>query len=872
MFNLFRYIGLRHFLLRPTRTLLTTLGVSFGIALFVGIDIINRSTLDSFRENVEAVAGKSTLIVSAGESGFPESVYEEVRTIAGVKSAVPLVETRAYFAGPEKSTETLMILGVDLLKEQSVRTYKTTDEQVIDDPLTFLNQADSIILTHTFAQKHGLKIDSKFELATAEGQRKFTVRGLLSPEGAAKAYGGSMAIMDIDGARMTFGKEGKIDRIDIVTKRDENIDDVAGKIRAKLGTGYLVERPESQGENIQRMVKSYQMMLKFFSTLALLVGLFLVTNSVSIAVAERKKEIGTLRALGATRPSILILFLSEAAVMGAVGSFVGVWLGRLVASLMVDLVTKSLSLQFLTHIDGVKLQISAGQVSMAVVLGTVAAFFAALWPASKAAFIQPLEAMRKREVGEENREKGFFRFAPWIGFGLLSFLFASSLQSWSAKIPALEAVNQGSSMLGSALLGPFIAVIFIRIFRWLFFKTSHLFGLKSILPRLAIDNVLRNPMRTASNVTSLMVGLILVILISVVAQSFRVSIVDWFSKVFLADLMVSSNGNVISFQTQPLHEELGREIEAIPGVKLESNGRGVFGIRYVKINVGSDKLALKAYDDFGPSTHYQNLVMRDRDPEEAGYELFHSKDPVLFISENYSMRTGKKHGDSIALETPSGQVNFKIAGVNVDFASNVGVLYMSRDWYKKFWHDSLINGFAVNSIPGVTPEQLKDRIDQKLGRSKNLMVLLNTEVRTQMTQAVDQSFGAIRAVEFAALLVGLLGLMNTLLISVMERLRELGMLRAVGMSRFQLFRMILFESILQGAAGALVAVILGSFVGALWIKYSQARVLGWVIDFHFPMEAIIRTTSVGVFVAWLAGLWPSKRAAFLEIREALEYE
>lgn len=872
MFNLFRYIGLRHFLLRPTRTLLTTLGVSFGIALFVGIDIINRSTLDSFRENVEAVAGKATLVLSAGESGFPESVYEDVRAVPGVKSAVPLVETRAYFAGREKSSETLMILGVDLLKEQSVRTYKTTDEQVIDDPLTFLNQADSVILTHAFAKKHDLKIDSKFELATARGMRPFTVRGLLSPEGAAKAYGGSMAIMDIDGARMTFGKDGKLDRIDIVTKREENIDAVAERIRARLGAGYVVEKPESQGENIQRMVKSYQMMLKFFSTLALLVGLFLVTNSVSIAVAERKKEIGTLRALGATRPSILILFLTEAAVMGAAGSFLGVWLGRVVASLMVDLVTKSLSLQFLTHIDVVKLQFSVSQITMAVALGTVAAFFAALWPASKAAFIQPLEAMRKREVGEETQEKGFFRFAPWIGFGLLSFLFASSVQSWSAKIPVLEGVNQASSMLGSALLGPFIAVLLVRGFRWVFFKVSTVFGLKSILPRLAIDNVLRNPVRTASNVTSLMVGLILVILIAVVAQSFRVSIVGWFSKVFLADLMVSSNGNVISFQTQPLHEDLGRELDALPGAKVESNGRAAFGIRYIKVNVDGEKLALKAYDDFGPSTHYQNLVMRDRTPEEVGYELFHSKEPVLFISENYAMRTGKKRGDLLVVNTPAGPVSFKIVGVNVDFASHVGVLYMDRAWYKKYWNDSLINGYALNSRPGVTPQQLKEQIDQKFGRSKNIMALLNTEVRAQMTQAVDQSFGAVRAVEFAALLVGLLGLMNTLLISVMERLRELGMLRAVGMSRFQLFRMILFESILQGAAGAMVAVLLGSFVGALWIKYSQARVLGWVIDFHFPLDAIVRTAAVGVFVAWLAGLWPSKRAAYLEIREALEYE
>src|SRR5579885_2257188 len=265
MLNLFRFVGLRHLRMKPVRTILTALGVSFGVALYIAIEIINRSTLSSFRESIDAVAGKATLSISAGDAGFPESELDVISHAPGVKSAAPMIESRAYFAGDSESSESLMVFGVDLLKEQSVRTYKTTDEQAIDDPLVFLNQPDSIILTHSFAEAHHLKIDSKFSLATARGSKTFTVRGLLSPEGPAKAYGGGIALMDIDGAQVTFGKEGKLDRVDIVTARNADIDQVADSLRSKLGPGFTVERPETQSENMERMVKTYQAMLTLFS-------------------------------------------------------------------------------------------------------------------------------------------------------------------------------------------------------------------------------------------------------------------------------------------------------------------------------------------------------------------------------------------------------------------------------------------------------------------------------------------------------------------------------------------------------------------------------------------------------------------------------
>ena len=826
--NLFHYVGLRHLLKKPARSILTTLGVSLGIALYIAIRMINQSTLDSLQENVEAVAGKTALSVSSGESGFSEDRLAIIQSVTGIEHAVPMVISQAHLAGnAKKASETLVILGVDLLKESSVRTYRTTDQQVIDDPLVFLNQPDSIILTHTFAQEHGLKMDSKFELATAHGKKTFTVRGLLSPEGPAKAYGGAVAIMDIDGARMTFGKDGKLDRVDLVPKKGEDLKVLSERIEQKLGPGFQVEKPLSQSEAMQRMVRSYQMMMSFFSTLALLVGLFLITNSVSISVAERKREIGTLRALGTNRFGILMVFLSEAVAMGTVGGLLGAALGRLLASFLVKSMAQSMSSQYLTRIEISHLSFSSKDVLLAVALGSAASFVAAAWPSLKATRIQPLEAMKNREVGQEASKRGFLSWSGYFGFLLILFVSLSALMGWSQKSKPVEFLGQMSAIVGAALVGPIIVMRFVTWIRPLALP------LGGAVTRLAQDNLIRNPRRTASNVTSLMVGLILVIVVSIVNMSFRTTIDVWFTRVLHSDLIIASAGQLIAFQTQPLDESLGQEIEKIPGIRMGEK-RGSYAVRFVHAPYEGQKIAIKAFDEPEASIRFGILNVLDRKTEEAGYELFNSSEPVVMVSQNFVEHFGKKTGDTIQLDSPTGRHGFRVVGVMQDFASDIGVLYLNRKQYREFWKDPLVNSFGIQLARGFTEDQVRRAIDQRLGESRNLVVTSNAELRKQMIELVDQSFANTRAIQTAALLVGLLGLLNTMLISVMERMREIGMLRAIGTSKKQISQMIFQETLFQGGLGAATAVLLGSWLAYIWITYSLSNILGWIIDFYFP--------------------------------------
>ncbi len=863
---LFQYIGLRHMVRRPFRTALTALGVALGVALYIAITIINRSTLNSFKDNIESVAGKAGLTISGGQAGFPEDVLDRIKKVPGVKHAVPMIEARAYFAG-ERNTETLMIFGVDLLQEQAVRTYKTTDQQIIDDPLVFLNQPDSLIVTQSFAKEFGLKIDSTLNLATARGVQKFTVRGLLTPEGPAKAFGGSIAIMDIDGARMTFGKEGKLDRVDVVANSSETLDVVAERLRVELGPSYTVERPETQSENMQRMVQSYQGMLSFFSLFALLVGIFLVSNSLNMAVAERRREIGSLRSLGATRSGIMILFMAESLVIGLIGSALGAVLGRLMAGGLVGAVSKATEAQFFIKVQVARIIFGAPDVILALAMGTIAACVASFVPAFRATRVQPLEAMKrenamKSEIGEKNL---FWRFAPFLALTLLVLSAIVSIQHWGGLFPGASLLNQVAAIFGATLLAPFLATGMIRMIRW---ATLRMDG---TVMRLAQENLLRNPRRTGGNIMSLLVGLMLVVSIAIVGQSFKQTMLEWFDRVFKMDLVVSSNGRIISFQMQSVNQDLGLELMKVPGVKPHFSGKTP-GMRFVHQKFQGERIGMKTFDEPDADLHYATLDVLDRPREEAGYELFHSPDPVVMVSQNFVKNFNKKTGDNIELNTPSGTKSFRIVGVVTDFASPVGIVYMKRSMYRDFWKDPLMTMFSIRVLPGFDPDQVRREINRRFSVSKNLVAASSRELRQDLVNVVDQSFYFVYAIEFAALLVGLLGLLNTMTISVLERTREIGMLRAVGMSRRQLFGMIFQESIVQGLVGAVAAVILGTYMVYFWVKYNLTEVLGWMVDFHFPIQSILITVASGVLVACIAGWYPARRASKIIIREALDYE
>lgn len=861
----FFFFSFRNLSKKPLRAALTALGVCFGLSLWVAIRLINQATLASFQTNVESISGRAQITIRGGETGFDENIVERVHQIPGVLHAVPMVINRGYFSHTRDTSSTLMILGVDLLKESGVRTYKTTSEEVIEDPLVFLNQPDSIILTHAFAQQNNLKMEDQIQLNTAHGVQKFTVRGLLTPDGPAKAYGGSVALMDIDGARYKFGKEFKVDRIDVVVEKNRNIDEQIKLIELTLSSAassLTIERPNGQARELENLVHSFQVMLEFFSNLSLLVGLFLVTNSISIAVAERKKEIGTLRALGATRQTVLGFFLSEALIIGFLGSVMGTALGYFLSQFLVDDIARSLSSQFITRIDTPPLEFNSIQLIQFIVTGTICAGIASLFPAYRSTQIKPLEAIQSSKTEQPMVQKSII--TKFFIFSMICLLVTTFYTFGFKDVDApnwVEPINMILTIAGVGLITPALTVLLLFLMKKLF---------KGDL--LVLENLMNNSKRTTSNVLTLIVGLSFVILISTAAKSFTVTIQDWIKGAMSADLLISSSGSLLGYDIQPIHENVREDVLNLPSFRSR-DASIIFTQRYTRTRYKNEIVAIKAMNMDVEQIQHSSLPAKDFDAREASKRIFSTAfSKTIVVSELFSKHFKIKAGDQLELITPSGPITFEVYGVIVDYASPQGVIFMNRDTYQKYWKDPLVSFFGIKLKDPSKAPLMQTEIDRYLGQKHSLMTSSSRELREMLATRIEDSFRFLKAIQLAALVVACLGILNTLLVSVLERTREIGLLRAIGMSAKQVFKMILKEALVQGFIGATIAVFLGSWVTFLWMQRSLPEMLGWVIDFHYPFQSILLALIAGLLVTLLAGFLPSRRASTIQIKNALEYE
>src|SRR5665213_9823 len=373
------------------RWLLTTAGIILGVGVFVGMHTANQSVSAAFRETIDRVAGTTQLQVTAGEPGFEESVLEKVQSLPEVRAAAPVIE-----ATVSTGKGNLLILGVDMLGDRSLRTYdlEGTDD-AIDDPLVFLAQADSLIVTKTFAEKNGLHINSRMPMRTMQGDLVFTVRGIMKPGGLASAFGGDLAIMDIYAAQKVCGRGRKFDRVDLALQDGVTLAEGSAKLRALLGPGYEVEPPSSRGEQFEATSRIYALASDITSVFALFIGMFIIYNTFAIAVTQRRGEIGILRALGATRSQIRTLFLTESAIAGLVGTLAGVAFGIAIARAMAGYIGSLLADVYGVAQQPERLEIDPWLLAIAVAMGVATSLIAAVIPARNAAGVDPVKALQK---------------------------------------------------------------------------------------------------------------------------------------------------------------------------------------------------------------------------------------------------------------------------------------------------------------------------------------------------------------------------------------------------------------------------------------------------------------------------------------------
>lgn len=848
---LFRLISWPYFRKHILRTLLTTAGIVLGVAVFVGMHTANQSVLFAFNYTVDRIAGKTELQVTVGETGFNEEVLESVQASPSVRVAVPVIEAVVDSGIPGEGN--LLVLGVDMTGDRSLRDYdlESGDEAVIDDPLVFLAQPDSIILTKEFAAKHRIVANSQIMLGTILGERRFTVRGIMRSSGLSSAFGGNLAIMDIYAAQKMFGRGRTFDRIDLGIKEGSTIAGAQAELRALLGPGFQVDPPSGRGQQFETMTAAYSIMVNISSLLALFIGMFIIYNAFAIAVTERRSEIGILRALGATRSQIRWLFLGESAVTGLLGSVVGVLFGLLIAHGIAASLGSLISDVYGVAQRAEEIATSPTLLALALLIGVATGMIAAWIPARQAARVDPVQALQKGKYQVLSAGESRARAIAAVvlgGVSLICFAAGGSRVVFYAGYVLAIAV--------ALLLGPLLSLGLAKAIR------PALKWIRPVEGALAADSLIQAPRRTSASVAAVMLSLALVVAYAGMARASYGSIIDWMETALNPDLFVMPSQDIV-IRTLRFPKEMEPELAALAGVQrvqMVHNARIVFRSTPVMI-VATDLQSLSE--------------TASRPPVEGNSDDMYRLTAAgrgLMVSDNFAQLQRLSLGEILEIPAPHGVIRLPVVGIVVDYSDQQGTLLMDRSVFQRYWRDDSVNAFRLYLSPGADVLDVKRRILERYSGERQVFVLTNGELKAYILKVTDQWFGLTSVQIAVAVLVAILGIVNTLTVSITDRRRELGVLQAVGGLRGQIRRTIWMEALSIGGLGLALGYALGAVNLYYILQIVHHDIAGMRLAYEFPVSVTLALVPTMLGAAFVAALWPAESAIRGSLVAALEYE
>lgn len=835
------------------RLALTTAGIALGVAVFFAIQTANETLVDSLNGTIEKLAGKSTLQIVAAESGFSQNVLKLVRNTPGVQFAEPVTETVATTT--LGTGERVLVLGLDTSSDLAL--YDDSFDQkglVIDNPLAFSNRTDSVAVTRKFADRYQLKNGDQFTVNAQTGTPRLTVRGIFSASGIVDVYDGNVTVMDIASAQKLFGRGDKIDRIDVSNKPDITVDELQKLLAARLPEGIEAVRPNLRGQSLENSVTSMHIGFTIMSVLAMTIGIFLIYNSFSISLNQRWKEIAVLRAIGVESGNVRRMFLAESVFLGLVGSAAGVGAGFLLAkaAMKILLGVSVVVYGFVTSADS--LRFDWWFALDAFLLGVVASLIAAWLPARAASNIDPALALRNIETREPAKQAGRFRIVAGLAFialGLLLIRFTP---------PAVGSYIQMSYSLalqiGMILLLPVILVIGGRILRPVM---NLLFGIEGVI---AVESMARSPRRTVATVGAIMIGLAFVFSAASLIKSQKSALNRMIDKAVEADILVMSSEQLHS-RTYHLTQETAANITSLPEVARADAFR-VTTTDYDGTEITLLAHDMNAYFDISPD-------LLDRGDTAAAREATTKGEGVL-VSNNFAFHWNIKLGDTLTVRSPRGDLHLAVVGMLEYYRSLNGTIFLDRELYKRYWDDTDVDYIYIDLNPSVDRAVFKDKVQAAIAGTQQAFIYTHEEYKSWVTRLIDQFFTMMYIQMVVAILVAAIGLLNTMLISVSERKRELGIFRAIGGLRRQVIKMVLLEAVAISLIGLATGVITGVMNSYFLINTAAKLVAGFDLRMQQSYTVIVAAVPLVFFIAIISAWLPARKASRLEIVEAIGYE
>ncbi len=831
---------------------MTILGIALGVAVFISIRISINSALDAFRSTIDHVAGKTNLEVTSPGKGFDENLFPLIKKTEGVLTATPVIQYVAQCSPP--INQPLLILGIDIFSDQRFREYQFQGGAVEGSLLEFLLEPRTIAITKTFAEKFRLNQGSRLNLLIGSKGIPFTIKGIMEEEGPAKALGGNFGIMDIANAQEVFDKIGLLDRIDLLVDPQVSSNAVAAALRKKLPSDIVVRRPQTRNNQVENMIGAFRLNLTALSFVSLFVGMFLIYNSMSISVIRRRREIGILRSLGVSEHQVLTLFLIEGAILGILGAILGIGIGLVMAKFTLASVSRTVTALYIL-VKAEHLTISPVTLILGALISVAVSIVSAAGPAREAARTKPREAFSLNNL--ERKVWVHVEILLLVGLGALLLALIFAYQRPILGRPIFGFASAFLILVGFSLITPAGT-------RWLntFFGPA-VEGLFKTEGRLASHYVKDSLTRTAITIAALMTALAMLISISIMILSFRKTVAIWVDQAITADIIVTPASAAISGWDAFVPPEVVAHARNHPSVEE------IDTIRVSEMDFGGRVVLLWAA--VTPVLFHQSRLRFLRGDETEIIKRVTQKGEVI-VSETFSMKFGLTEGQDLLIQTPGGIREFRIAGVFYDYTTENGMIIMDLAIYQKIWRDLRINRATLYLRNPSHLEAVRKDLVERFSVQYQILAVSNRELRDEILRIFDQTFTIAHALKVIAFVVAVLGIINSMLAMVIERERDIGILRAIGTFRAQIRKMTLVEAQLMGLVGFVLGAMSGILLSMVLIYVINKQSFGWTIQF-FPVPSVFLQSLVLVVVAsFLAGLFPAHAAAKKRIAEAVKME
>ncbi len=831
---------------------LSVLGVALGVAVVVAIDLANTSASRAFALSAESVAGQATHQIVGAGGGLDEGVYRRVRIGARYRRAAPVVQGYATLADSSSGEEgrTFQVLGVDPLAEASFRPYVGGAGSGIDLG-AFMAEAGAALLSAPTAEALGLDAGDTLRLNVEGMDRALRLVGVIEPETERSRRAlENLLVTDVATAQELLGMEGQLSRVDLILPDDA--EETRRRIESVLPAGVEIQRSEARTETVEQMTRAFNLNLQALSLLALIVGMFLIYNTMTFSVVQRRSLIGRLRALGVTRREVFTLVLGEALFIGAVGTAVGLLLGIVLARGLVLLITQTINdLYFVLTVR--ELAIAPLTLVKGAALGLGATLVAALAPAREATNA-PVSAVLRRSEEETNLR----RLAPRLALGGVALgALGVGLLLVPGKSIWLGYAALFCVLMAAALLVPLVVMSFAALLRPVM---GRLFG---VLGRMAARGLRTTLSRTAVAIAALMVAVAATVGVGVMVDSFRQTVQGWLEHSLQADVYVQPPSLVFRRSDATLAPGLADTLRQVEGVAA------AYSVRRVEVGSSEGATDLVAIET-GPNTR-DVYRLKAGDPGAVWPDFAGEKSVI--ISEPYAYRSGLGVGDTLRLQTDRGPERFPIEAVFYDYASDRGVAVMHRATYERFYDDRAFSGIAFDAAEGVSADALMARLRDAAARSRQeVLIRSNRGLRETSLQIFDRTFTITNVLRLLAVLVAFVGVLSALMALQLERARELAVLRAGGMTPGQVGRYVTMQTGVMGLAAGLLSIPLGLALAYVLIFVINKRSFGWTLQLEVAPWILGQAVLLALVAALLAGLYPSWKMARANPARALREE